>query len=312
MDKAQIGWIGVGAMGSAMCRNLLRAGWRVTVYDRQPGRADELLADGAVVAGSASAVAAGADLVFSTIFDDSGLRDIVLGPQGVIAGSHAGQVYVDMSTVSPAVSAEVAGALAQQGVRYLRAPVSGTVSLAREARLSAFVSGPHEAFEQVRPVLQVLTSKQLHVGEAEEARAVKLLINLMVFMSTAVLGEALEFGSRLGLDRGLVLAAVNGSIVASPHYAAKTTKLQQREYSPAGSIDLVTKDMDLALAIAREAALPLPISALVRQYLAVLQSRGMGTLDVAVLADALALMRGAAQDADLLPSLSGVPGAPAR
>lgn len=300
MEKTGIGWIGVGAMGSAMCENLLRAGHRVTVYDRQRGRADELRQAGAAVAGSARELAAGADLVFSTIFDDAGLRDIVLGMEGVVAGGRAGLLYVDMSTVSPAASAEVASALAEQGIRYLRAPVSGTVSLAREARLSAFVSGPREAFEQVRPVLQSLTAKQLYVGPAEEARIVKLLINLMVFMSTAVIGEAMDFGARLGLDRGLMLEAINGSIVASPHYAVKAAKLQQREYSPAGAIDLVVKDMDLALAVAREGALPMPISALVRQYLAVLQSRGMGSLDVAVLADALALMSGAVHDADLL------------
>ncbi len=301
MGKTEIGWIGVGAMGKPMCLNLLRAGYSITVYDKQPGRTDVVRQAGAAVADSARELAAGADVLFSTIFDDEGLRDIVQRKDGIAMGGRPGLLYVDMSTVSPAVSADVAAVLAGKDIQYLRAPVSGTVTLAQDARLSTFVSGRREAFDGIRPILQCLTAKQLYVGPGEEARVVKLMINLMVFMSTAVIGEALGFGSRLGLDRGVMLDAINDSIVGSPHYAVKASKLQQREYSPAGSIDLVMKDMDLALAVARQGGTPMPISALVRQYLSVLQHRGMNQLDVAVLADALELMSGDIQDADILP-----------
>lgn len=292
MTKQKIGWIGVGAMGRPMCLNLLRAGYALSVYDRSTAQVEAVRESGAHVAKSPRELAAGSDIVFSTVFDDDGLRDIVNGVEGIATGGRVKLIYVDMSTVSPAASADVANALARRGIQYLRAPVSGTVTLAASAQLSTFVSGPREVFERVRPVLSQLTAKQSYVGQAEEARVIKLMINLLVFMSTAAIGEALTFGARAGLDRATMVDAINDSIVGSAHYRAKADKLKQREYSPAGSIALVIKDTDLALNVARLSGAPLPMSSLVRQYLSVLQSRGMDQLDVAALADILDLLTG--------------------
>ncbi|MGH8788422.1 MAG: NAD(P)-dependent oxidoreductase [Cupriavidus necator] len=280
-----VGWIGVGAMGRPMCLNLQRAGHRLTVYDKDRARLEPVLAAGAMAADSPRNVAARAEVVFSTIFDDDGLRDIVLAPNGIAAGAGPRTTYIDMSTVSPAASAEVALALAEREVPYLRAPASGTVTLAASAQLSTFVSGPLAAFERLGPLLALLTAKQSYVGVAEEARVIKLLINLMVFMNTAVLGEALDFGARAGLARGVMLDAVNDSIVGCAHYRGKADKIAQRDYAPVGQISLVVKDMDLALEVARRNLASMPISALVRQSLALMQSRGLSGLDVAALAD---------------------------
>ena len=304
MTKQKIGWIGVGAMGGPMCLNLLRAGYALGVYDRNPAHLEAVRESGADVAKSPRELAAGSDIVFSTIFDDDGLRDIVNGAEGIATGGRPKLVYVDMSTVSPAASAGVADALARRGIQYLRAPVSGTVTLAASAQLSTFVSGPREVFERVRPVLAHLTAKQSYVGPAEEARVIKLMINLLVFMSTAAIGEALTFGARAGLDRATMVDAINDSIVGSAHYRIKADKLKQREYSPAGSIALVIKDADLALNVARLSGAPLPMSSLVRQYLTVLQSRGMGQLDVSALAEVLDLLTGDIDAADIRPSLT--------
>ncbi|NDZ17518.1 NAD(P)-dependent oxidoreductase [Variovorax sp. WS11] len=284
-SATSIGWIGVGAMGRPMCDNLLRAGHRLTAYDQDRSRLEALVAAGATAASSPGALAAASDVVFSTIFDDAGLRDIVLGSNGIAASAGKGTTYVDMSTVSPAASAVVAEGLAACGIAYLRAPVSGTVTLATTGQLSTFVSGPRTEFERLLPLLGVLTARQSHVGEGEEARVIKLLINLMVFMNTAVLGEALAFGARGGLDRRLMLDAINDSIVGSAHYRGKADKIAQRDHQPVGPISLVIKDMDLALGVARENAAALPIAALVRQSLALMQSRGLSGLDVSALAD---------------------------
>ncbi|MNQ20954.1 2-hydroxy-3-oxopropionate reductase [compost metagenome] len=291
MTSSEIGWIGVGAMGAPMCLNLLRAGHRLTVCDRDPARVASMVAAGATAADSPREVATRADVVFSTIFDDQGLRDIVAGPDGLAAGARPQAAYIDMSTVSPAASADVARVLAERGVDYLRAPVSGTVTLASSARLSTFVSGPPEVFERLRPLLAVLTARQRYVGTSEEARVVKLLINLMVFMSTAVLGEAIDFGERAGLPRDTILDAVNDSIVASAHYAGKAEKIAHRDYAPVGPISLVVKDMDLALTVANHHQAALPIAAQVRQSLALMQAQGLAGLDVAALADLPALLR---------------------
>jgi 3-hydroxyisobutyrate dehydrogenase len=131
------------------------------------------------------------------------------------------------------------------------------------------------------------------------------MINLMVFMSTAVIGEGLAFGARAGVDRALMIDAINDSIVASPHYKTKAEKLKQREYGADGAISLVVKDLDLALAVARRNDAALPISSLVRQYLAMMQSRDMSHLDVAALADVLAMMSGHADAQDFRPSCPG-------
>lgn len=300
MSAIRLGWVGVGAMGSPMCRNLLRANWALAVHDKRGGQVHALREAGAAVARSPGALAAESDVLFSTIYDDEALREIVLADDGIAAARRSGLIYVDMSTVSPAASAEVARALAQRGIRYLRAPVSGTVALAQSAQLSAFVSGEREAFEQIQPILACLTARQRYVGANEEARVVKLMINLMVFMSTAVIGEALSFGAHAGLDRHTMVDAINDSIVGSAHYSVKADKLKRRDYAPAGSLNLVAKDLDLALAVARQDALPMPLSSLVRQYLALLQGRGLGELDVAALADVLDLISGDIGDADLL------------
>lgn len=286
-----VGWIGVGAMGRPMCLNLLRAGHSLTVHDKDPSRLEPLLAAGAVAADSPRGVASRAEVVFSTIFDDDGLRDIVTAPNGIAAGAGTQTTYIDMSTVSPSASAEVARTLASHGVPYLRAPVSGTVTLASSAQLSTFVSGPRDVYERLRPLLGVLTARQSYVGTGDEARVIKLLINLMVFMNTAVLGEALAFGARAGLDRGVMLDAVNDSIVGCAHYRGKADKIAQRDYAPVGPISLVVKDMDLALEVARRNLAPLPIASLVRQSLALMQGQGLSGLDVAALADLEELVR---------------------
>lgn len=289
-SPTRIGWIGVGAMGAPMCANLLKAGHRVSVYDRQPARAGALRAAGAHCADSLRELAGGADVLFSMIFDDAGLRDIVTGAEGLARHARAGSVFVDMSTVSPAASAAVAPALAQRGIAYLRAPVSGAVPLAAEARLSTFVSGPRDAFERVRPLLECMTARQSWVGEADQARAVKLMINLLLYVNTATLGEALDFGARAGLDRRAMLDAIDGSIVACTHYRTKADALVRRDYTPVGPITLALKDLDLALDPGTAGDAALPIARLARRVLGDMDRSGLGQLDVAALADSQALL----------------------
>ncbi|UDM52682.1 NAD(P)-dependent oxidoreductase [Cupriavidus sp. MP-37] len=284
-QSPRIGWIGIGAMGRPMCLNLIKAGHVLTVFDRVPTQCEAVVAAGARTARSVQELVAQSDVVFSTIFDDAGLRALFLSDGGAGDAASAGQIFVDMSTVSPQASAEVAAALAQRGASWLRAPVSGTVSLAASAQLSCFVSGPRQAFDAVQPLLARLSARQSYVGAADEARVIKLMINMMVFMSTAVIGEGLAFGARAGLDRALMIDAINDSIVGSPHYRTKADKLKQREYGAVGPISLVVKDLDMALDVARDNVVPLPISSLVRQYLAMMQHRDLGHLDIAALAD---------------------------
>jgi 3-hydroxyisobutyrate dehydrogenase len=152
MNPLRIGWIGVGAMGRPMCLNLLKAGYPVMVFDKTASQCEPVVAAGAAMAASPKELMAAVDVVFSTIFNDEGLRDIVMSEDGLLAGAAGAGIHVDMSTVSPDVSATVAQALAQRGVQYLRAPVSGTVSLAANAQLSSYVSGPSRPCARSWPV----------------------------------------------------------------------------------------------------------------------------------------------------------------
>ena len=282
-----IGWIGIGRMGRPMCLNLVKAGFSVAAYDKDAGKIAAVVAGGASAAASPASLAAHSDLVISMIFDDAALQDVVLGQSGIIDAMRPGAAYIDMSTVSPAASEHIARRLEERKVPYLRAPVSGTVVLAETARLSTYVSGPKEAYAACLPVLRALCAKQKYVGAGEEARLVKLAINLMVQMSTAVLGEALAFGTRAGLDRSMLMDAINDSIVASPHYQTRSEWFKHRERSPVADLAMTTKDMDLALSVAQAHGAALPIASLVRQYLAMSKSLGKQTKGVMALAEIL-------------------------
>ena len=289
METRRIGWIGAGRMGTPMCAHLLDAGHAIKVYDLDQRRLQPLIEAGAQAAASVAELARDSDVVISMIFGDDALLDVVGGEQGLLAGAGHGLVYIDMSTVSPAASARAAAQLASAGIAYLRAPVSGTVAVARNASLSVYVSGPQDIYQACLPLLRRLTGSQTWVGDGDEARLVKLIINIMVHMSTAVIGEALSLGDKAGLDRAMLVDAINDSIVGSRHYAVRADWFKRPETSPPADLALTTKDMDLALDVARRHDAALPIATLVRQYLTM--SRNHGLHDKGVMALAMILDR---------------------
>jgi len=275
---ARVGWIGVGKMGLPMARNLLAAGFEVTAYNPTRAKLAPLVERGARPAATVREAAA-APLVFSMVSDDAALRAVALGDAGVLANAAAGAVYVDMSTVSPAASAEVAAAADARGIDYLRAPVSGGVVLAESAKLTVLLSGPAPARTRALPALRALSAKQLVVGEAEEARVLKLLINMMVGATAAIVGEGLAYGRRGGLEWQTMLDALAGSVVASPLIGYKLQPLSQRDFAATFSIEQMMKDFDLLLASGRDVHAALPITAMVRQLFATAEAQGDGALD---------------------------------
>lgn len=270
--KPRIGWVGAGAMGAPLCRHLLKAGYPLAVHDKDPARAAALAAEGARAAASAADLAASSDVVVSMVWDDDDLRDAVLGPAGVLAGARGEFVYIDMSTVSPRASREIAAALAPRRIPYLRSPVSGSVPVAEAGKLAIYVSGPRHVFDSCRELLGTFSTKQVYVGAEEEGRIVKLAINLIVQMSTAVLGEVLAFGSRAGVDRSLLMDAINDSIVASPHYAVRAESFKKRDltYTVRWASP---KDLDIALSVAKETGAIMPIASLLEQYVRIITNR---------------------------------------
>ncbi|MCP5264320.1 MAG: DUF4440 domain-containing protein [Rhodoferax sp.] len=285
-----IGWIGLGAMGNPMVRHLLTAGYTVHVHDLDPARVRALVAAGAIPQPDAASVARHAEQVFSTVPGDAALVELVTGADGVLAASPRRlSVFADLSTVTPQASAAVARPLQQAGIDYLRIPVSGTVTLAESARLRAYASGPREAFEQVLPLLRHLSVHQEWVGPGEEARVVKLVVNTVLYLGTAVLGEALGIADAAGVDRQAVLRALGSSVVGSDHFRGKADKIAARDWSPVGALTLAVKDLDMALATAGERAAAMPLAQQVRAQLAGVEEQALPATDIAVLADIPAL-----------------------
>jgi 3-hydroxyisobutyrate dehydrogenase len=271
-----LGWIGAGRMGTPLCRRLLAAGTTLHVTDPDHARVSALAAEGAHPAATAAAVAEQASVTFSMVPNDLALLAVA---QDVARTIRPGQVFVDLSTVSPAASARVAELMAERGADYLRCPVSGSTATAESGALTLFLSGPEAAMDRCAPLLAVLGRETLRCGAAEEARAVKLMVNLVVALTPAVIGEALAFGGRLGLEWDGMLDALSRSVAGSPLLAYKVDMLKARDWTPAADIDLVAKDVDLALSVGQREGAPMPLSALARQFAAAYQASGEGGLD---------------------------------
>jgi 3-hydroxyisobutyrate dehydrogenase-like beta-hydroxyacid dehydrogenase len=277
----QIGWVGLGSMGSRMAPNLVNGGHSVTGFDLDPGRAAAAVAHGLKEASSLAALASGSGVIFSMIPNDEAFVDVV---RQICGTAKAGTCFIDMSTISPDVSSRGATLLEVAGVSYLRAPVSGSTALATAGTLSIWVSGPEGVFKLRQPLIALLGKKITYLGAYEEARVMKLVVNVIVGAINTSLAEALNLGRRSGLDWTVMIDAINESAVASPYIASKVQKLKERDWSPAATVEVIAKDMDLALELARQRGAFVPSAALTRQVLAAVEGRGHGQLDMSCVA----------------------------
>ena len=277
--KQNLGWIGVGKMGTPMSTHLLKAGYNLVVYDIAPAAMSALAKQGATPANSPAEVAGQTDIIISMIPDDAALKAVATGPQGIFQSPQPGLIYIDMSTVSPATSARVSEAAQKKGVQYLRAPVSGSTESAETATLTILVSGPEDAFDQCRAIFDKLGQKVFHVGPGDQARYLKLLINIMVGITSAMTAEALTFGKRGGIDWDQMIDMINSSVVASPLFGFKVQLLKERGFAPMFTATQMAKDFDLALDTGRNMDIPMPLTALTRQLYGAMKATGKSELD---------------------------------
>ena len=276
-----IAFIGLGRMGLPMASNLLARGFAVVGCDLDAARTAALAARGASVAASPAEATAQADVTFSIIMNDDILREVALGPSGVLACAQPGHVFADLSTVSPRASLEVAGRAAERGVGYVCARVAGSVGLAESAGLTLFGSGGAQDFERCRPAFEAMAANVRHVGEGSAAAYLKLVHSLIVGVYSAMLGEALAFGERGGLSLGLMVDILEAGPLGSRQLTLKAPILKERRFAaPPSDIDTAAKDMDLILDAARRDATPLPLGAAARQLMAAAQAGGGGKRDI--------------------------------
>lgn len=254
----RIGWIGVGNLATPIVRRLAAAGHRPLLYDIRPLAGFE-----ADIAGALEEVAGTADIVLSTLPSDAAFE---AAGTAALAALRPGAIYCDLSTVSPAASARVAASAPDKA--YVRAPVSGSVSHAEQGILTVIASGPPPAFEALVPVFEHFSAARHHVGEAEEARVLKLMINDFVGCTAVLMAEALAMGRKAGLDFGTMLHVIGDSAVASPLVKYKTGPLADRDFTPAFTTALMVKDMTLVTDVAADLGCATPMAATARTLLA--------------------------------------------
>jgi 3-hydroxyisobutyrate dehydrogenase-like beta-hydroxyacid dehydrogenase len=279
------GFIGLGNMGLPMARNLLRAGHSVTVYNRTAGRAEQLAADGATAAGSASEAARGAEAVVTMLADDQALRDVLFG-QGVLEAMAPGAVHLGMSTIGVAFSKQLAEAHAAAGQGYVAGPVFGRPDAAAAARLWVVAAGAARHIEACRPLLEAMGRAVSVVGaDPWVANVVKVTGNLLIASTIEALGEAFALQRRWGVEPRAFLEVVNGALFNSPLYANYGGLIADEKYEPAGfRMRLGLKDTRLALEAADAVSVPLPLASLLRDHFMAAVANGKGDMDWAALA----------------------------
>jgi 3-hydroxyisobutyrate dehydrogenase len=270
----KIHFTGIGKMGLPMAGHLAAAGHVLTVSDPCDERCELAQEQGLAVVGDAADAMASADAVFSSLPHDAALRAVAAQ---VADAARPGTIYVDTSTVSLKASAEAAQALEGKGLAYLRTAVSGNNKMAEAAQLTVLASGPRVAYEQALPLLQTLGPHQFYLGEAEQARLMKLVVNLMIAQTSAMLAEALTLGRKGGLDWQAMWQVLSASAVASPIVRAKSEQLSRRDFTPTFTVEQMIKDLDLILAAGAASNVPLMQTAMTQKLMhaAVVQGNGL-------------------------------------
>lgn len=275
----KIGFIGLGIMGKPMGKNLLKAGFELVVCSRTQTSVDELTAVGATAAATPSELAAQVDLVITMLPNSPEVKEVILGPNGVIEGTRPGCIVVDMSSIAPLASQEIAAALAEKGIEMLDAPVSGGQPKAIEGTLSVMVGGKQEVFDRCVPVFKAMAASVVRVGKIGAGNVTKLANQVVVALNIAAVSEAMVLAAKAGVEPELVYQAIRGGLAGSTVMDAKVPLMLDRKFNPGFRIKLHIKDLANALETSSEVGAPLPLTASVMEILKSLQSEGHADSD---------------------------------
>lgn len=277
MTKERIGVIGLGIMGKPMARNLMRAGYALAVHSRSRPPVEELVAAGAVDGTSPRGVAQQSDVVITMLPDTPDVQQVVLGRDGVLEGLRPGAVLVDMSTISPIVTQEIARAVRAKGAEILDAPVSGGEKGAIEATLSIMVGGPEPAFARVRPIFEALGKNVVHIGGTGAGQVTKACNQIVVALTIQAVSEALALAAKAGVDPAKVRQALLGGFAQSRILEAHGQRMLDRNFTPGFRVRLHQKDLNIALSTGNALGVPLPATAVVQEAFTAL--RGLDRSD---------------------------------
>ena len=289
---ARLGYVGLGVMGGRVAKRMLDAGHTLIGHNRTKARAQWLLDAGMNWGETPRAVAEAADIVFSMVTDTKAVRTITQGPDGIIAGLTPGKLYIDMSTMSPAYSRELAAQVAQMGAQMLDAPVSGSVITLEQGKLSLMVGGPLEAFERALPILREIGPKVTHVGGNGLAVGMKIATNLSLAVQMLAFSEGVLLAEKSGIKRETAVEVLLNSVIASPMVAYRGPFVLKQPDEAWFDCNMMQKDMQLALEMGRELEVPLPTTSTTNEFLTAARGMGLDKQDFAVLFNVLARMSG--------------------
>jgi len=274
--NTRVGFIGLGIMGKPMARNLLKAGFPLTVYSRKRSAVEELMADGATGASSSREVAKQSDIVITIVTDTPDVQEVILGENGVLAGFRPGGIIIDMSTISPTATREIAATTQNQEVDFLDAPVSGGEGGAIAGTLSIMVGGKEGTFATALPMLQAMGKNIIHVGGVGAGQLTKLCNQIAVAVTNLAMSEALIFGAKAGIDLSKMHQAISGGAAGSWQMTNLAPRVFQRDFSPGFMVKLQQKDLKLVLHEADQMRLALPATSLVHSLFNALETTGAG------------------------------------
>jgi 3-hydroxyisobutyrate dehydrogenase-like beta-hydroxyacid dehydrogenase len=289
---AKLGFVGLGVMGSEMVLRLLSKGHTVTGYNRTRSKAERLVQKGMKWGDSPRAVAAAADVVFSMVTNSAALEAIVEGPEGILAGLTPGKFYVDISTVSPEYSRVVAAKVRAKGCDMVDAPVSGSVITLQEGKLSVMVGGSRETFEKLKPILLEIGPKVTHVGDNGLALVMKIATNLSLAVQMLAFSEGVLLAEKSGISREIAVEVLVNSAIASPMIKYRGPFVLKLPDEAWFNVNMMQKDMLLALELGRKLDVPMPSTAVTNEFLTAARGMGLVKEDFAVVYDVLAQMSG--------------------
>ena len=289
---ANLGYIGLGVMGGLMAERLMNHGHTVTGYNRTRAKAQWLIDKGMKFADTPRGVAEAADVVFSMVTNSSALEYVAHGPDGIVAGISTGKVLIDMSTVSPGVSKSLAHKIREKGADMVDAPVSGSVITLQQGKLSVMVGGSEETFERVKPLLLDVGPKVTHVGENGLALVMKIATNLSLAVQMLAFSEGVLLAEKSGIPREVAVDVITHSAVASPMVQYRGPMVLNMPAEAWFNVNMMQKDMLLALELGRHVDVPLPTTAAANEMLTAARAMGLAERDFAIVFQVLARMSG--------------------
>jgi 3-hydroxyisobutyrate dehydrogenase-like beta-hydroxyacid dehydrogenase len=289
---AELGFVGLGVMGSRVVKRLLDAGLAVTGWNRTREKAQWLLDAGMHWADSPRAVAEQSEIVFTMVTNTKAVQAVTHGPDGILAGLQPGAVYVDMSTTSPANTRALAERVAELGAHMLDAPVSGSVITLEQGKLSVMVGGDAEVFARVKPILEAIGPKVFHVGPNGAAVTMKIATNLSLAVQMLAFSEGVLLAEKSGIPRETAVEVMLASVIASPMVVYRGPFVLEQPEEAWFDVNMMQKDMTLALELGRELDVPLPTTAITNEFLTAARGMGLEEQDFAVVFDVLARMSG--------------------